>query len=450
MEFKKPESLKRYSDERCSSPYNRKKTKLLSTTISTPETRTNKIDPFDDNFSQFFRSQFIRQISDAETSTIQKAESVTDTSVCEYNFSEIDGFSQYLNGTQFETSITSGQRCTANESIDEKRIEAQTVENENWQFASQFEDENQQVNGDQSTDAHEPIEYKNEFEENAPEKCDSDRECQDDCELNKENDEDADSEYVIQSSQAFFKELSTVHLNISTIVNETINANKICTQDFLDPAQYQVYKSNVTESQYIHLKRPTPTQISNCGIEGSLKDGNDFAADKSVPSKEINTEMFEDQLLAEIVLTTQALAKNTDLLENQLLATTDEIEELDISEKLNECIDPDSSALEIFSDGDDKENDRNFQVGFETPKDTKHQPKNVPNSTIAAIKQTETLHHSPVTAANYCSMGPFFGLPLKVKKLIKKFKNIDDLYGEHPLITFKKKKIISRKFGENF
>lgn len=43
---------------------------------------------------------------------------------------------------------------------------------------------------------------------------------------------------------------------------------------------------------------------------------------------------------------------------------------------------------------------------------------------------------SPVTAANFYVMGPYFGLPLKVKKLIKEYKGIDDLYGTRTIVGF--------------
>ncbi|XP_031628246.1 helicase POLQ-like [Contarinia nasturtii] len=401
MEFKKPKTLKRYSDEGPNSPLNRKKCKLLSTTIATPEPRKKETDPFDDNFSQFFRSQFIRQISDAETSIIQKSKGTHNTSMSDYNFTQIDGLSQFLDETQFERSITSGQRCITDESsvidINEPNNEFETDKNENWQFTSQFEKE--PLDGEEN----EPIEYKEDFVEER--------------DHGDNGDKDPDSiDFMIQSSQAFLKELSVLQTNISSICNDTINASKFDTQDFLNPdqCQFEVFKSHVTESQYMHRKRPNEQSISEIIPR---------ATDKKVflgPSTELNTETIEDQLLAEMVLTTQALAKSTELLEDQLLEGINENDFLDDSEQLNECIDPDSSALNIFSDEDDKENHQNA---------TKHNEsigsKRVSHNTVTTINRSETL---PVTAAKYCSMGPFFGLPLKVKKLIRNFKNIDDLY----------------------
>lgn len=284
MDFKKPQTLKRYSDsDTVGSPCNRKKTKLLSTTIATPETRKKDADPFDDNFSQFFRSQFIRQI-DADTSIVQNAVDSKHSSTSEYNFSQIDGLSQFLNDTQFESSITSGQRCTMNESISKGIGEIEEVEadrNEKLQFTIQDEC------------LEEPI---------TEEKCESGRGNE------KKEGEEVEPDCIIQSSQAFLRELTTLQLNISSIVDETINASKFCTQDFLDPGQYQfdVFKSNVTASQYFQAKRPNEAgkrmglTVNSPKAESAAK----ATYEKSGSPIEMNTEMIDDQLLAEMVFTT--------------------------------------------------------------------------------------------------------------------------------------------------
>lgn len=127
----------------------------------------------------------------------------------------------------------------------------------------------------------------------------------------------------------------------------------------------------------------------------------------------------------------QAVQPSTEQLEDQFLAGIQEDEDLDISEKLNECIDPDSSALNIFSDEEDKENVQNEAKKTKETETAQVVTKTPSHSSISAVKRTETIHHSPVTAANFYSMGPFFGLPMKVKKLIQTYKNIDDLYGKN-------------------
>lgn len=421
MEFKTPHSVKRRSngDDDFSSPRNRKKTKLLSTTIATPEIRQPQPDPFDDNFSQFFHTQFIKQV-DLETSIIENAKNKPTSS--EYNFTQIDGLSQFFNDTQFETSITSGQRSSIVETTLNKEENKNDIEN-----GIGIENEEQQIefipevneNGQQN---------KNEIENHA------------------ENDGEDGFDLAMQSSQTFFEELSKLQMNISSIVDETINASKFHSQDFVDPAgQFEVYKSNVTESQYMCLKRPKES-IENRSL--NMPSTSTGVQQKKMPlahnSTAINTEMEEDQLLAEMVFTTQVLARNTEILVgDQLLAQFDENDELDVSEKLNECIDPDSSALALLLDEEEKENNpQNGNKGVSGnshENTTENQPiehnryqnsENVNHGAVARVRQTETVHHSPVTAAKFCSMGPFFGLPLKVMKLIKKFKNIDDLYGK--------------------
>lgn len=75
------------------------------------------------------------------------------------------------------------------------------------------------------------------------------------------------------------------------------------------------------------------------------------------------------------------------------------------------------------------------------------QPENVLNG-ISRIDWDETLQvppkipisqtsHgkvqlAPVSSATFHEMGPFFGLPMKVKALIHEFKGIEDLYGKFP------------------
>lgn len=411
MEFKKPQPLKRLSDG-FDSPANRKKTKLLSTTIATPEAIQTVDDPFDDNFSQFFRSQFIK-IPELETSMTlgQKALNFDQSATTsDYNFTQFDGLSQL--DSQLEDSIPLGQRCSFIE---------EPEEDEKAEFTLQAVI----VDDEQCEPIENPQTTANEEGGN--------------------DEEEAEAEFTVQSSQLFLKELSALQMNISSIVDETLNANKFCTQDFLDPSndKFEVFKSNVTHSQYLHLKRPnepikdvatTPKNVSE-------------AAQNTHQRNDLNTEMIEDELLAQMVMTTQALANNTELFEDQLLAAYNEDVDLDVSERLNECIDPDSSALALLSDEDDKENIENVDaapkvVNIPDRKENKT-PSNVRHTSFRAIQQYEKPNHSPVTASNYYSMGPFFGLPLQVKKLIKTFKNIDDLYSE----IFKSNSIFENDFN---
>lgn len=431
MEFKTPYSLKRRSDgDQFGSPCNRKKTKLLSTAVATPETRKPNSDPFDDNFSQFFRSQFIQQI-DLDTSIVEKAQKTKGVpKKCEYEFTQIDGLSQFLDDSQFESSITSGQKFSTDDAtVNEEEIEKDT-ENK-----AEIQTENED----------EIVENENEGEiiqnENDPFKFELNEHILHD-ENNGENEDAADFDHDTQCSQMFLKELTTLQMNISSIVDETINANKFSTQDFLDPAdgQFELFKSTVTESQYMHLKRPTESnENKNVKMPSTSTAGTQIMKTPARNTTVSNTEMIEDQLLAQMVFTTQTLARDTEILEDHLLAEFNE--ELDVSEKFNECIDPDSSALALLSDEEEKEKENKPKAGNkmeytntrETAKkiqERRSESANIGHSALQTVKQTETAQHSPVTAANFYSMGPFFGLPAKVKKLIRNFKNIDDLYGK--------------------
>lgn len=398
MEFKKPQSLKRSIDStEFSSPCNRKKTKSLSTTIATPEAVNNprkKADMFeDDQFSQFFRSQFIRQIAEDEAKAqISKSS--------EYNFTQIDGLSQWFSDSDFENSIVSGQKFVDNPETNDEDANLFPGEDADKDAAGQDNLEFTLMNPDEI-----------QFEDDRP---------------TEQGDVNEPDDLAIQSSQVFLKELTTLQLNISSIVDETIKANKFSTQDFIDPGQkkFEVFKSNVTHSQYLHMKRPNEPSSQQTAVKEVLLKRPDRL------SVDLNTESFEDQLLAEMVMTTQTLAKTTELLEDQWLACYDENENVNSSEQLNECIDPDSSALaELFAD-EEKENDQNIDNDI-AKRHEEEPPRNNGNlQFIKELKKPETTH-SPVTAAKFFSIGPFFGLPLKVKKLIQRFKNIDDLYGMH-------------------
>lgn len=408
MEFKKPHPLKRRSDgDEFNSPCNRKKTRSLSTTIATPELHKNEADPFDDNFSQFFRSQFIK-IPELDMSLAQPANG--NASTTEYNLTQCDGdgLSQFSFESLLDCTITAGQRCITN-GLANGNDDVQTECNEdkqNTEFRCDQND-NQQISDDGE---------------------------------NEENEAEAESDRDVQCSQLFLKELSNIQLNISSIVNETINASKFNMEDFLDPNdQYEVFKSTVTHSQYAHRKQPNePISAAIAPAVTATPKNVHIASGSSLNLQtNLNTEMMDDQLLAQMVFTTQMLANNTELLEDQLLAQCDENDLLNVSDDvaLNDCIDPDSSALaHLLSDEDDKENIENVEVITKVANKLEKRgkvPLNGINDLVRNIRQTENgHHHSPVTASNFYSMGPFFGLPTQVKKLIKTFKNIDDLYGK--------------------
>lgn len=367
MEFKRPADRNNLFD----SPANRKKLKTssLSTTIASPEIRKEKNDNFDDNFSQFFQSQFIRQIEADEESFVQRKSGLSnnelvDTSISaaklgNYSFTQCSGLSQIVSQNAFDISIPLGQRQIENETSghDDEH------ENCNQQLLSQclsaFPNEMPAIDNGI---------WEEEFSEGEP---------------------------PVQSSQMFLQEVSALHLNITSLIDETLCVNRSISIDGDNPLhdnddQFDLYRSTVTQSEYMQLKRAESFENSQSEVK------------QPSPNKELNTEAFEDELLAEFA-------------DNEMH---------DQSNRLNECIDPNSSAIASMLDDNDDDffNDTFVTQVHEVGKQTE----------TGIIEQTKSIvpNNKPVTAANFCSMGSFFGLPPKVKTLIKEFKQIEDLYGK--------------------
>lgn len=354
MEFKRP-MCKRYSEPTVNSPKNRKKSKLLSTTIASPSTHKSNINYFDDDFSQMiqsqqFQTQFMRQSTSCviqtenrpfERTPIQienrpSERTVNDLSFSSYNFTQT-GFSQILGSSQFEQSLPLGQRTRSSQ---QQNDDAETI---NTQLLSQLVQR-----PEQNAEYNEP--------------------------------DDENDENIVQSSQMFLNEVSALHLDISSMIDETLHANKIVEiEDQFDTSKFDAYKSNVTFSDYVQMKRPS---------------------DKTNQTHFNNT---DDQILAEFV----------------------DCNEADVSEELNEAIDPDSSALRALLDDID-EDVVNTSVEHVRDDGNKRKSENFQQNEKNPIVNP----FKPVSSSNFGSMGPFFGLPEKVRKLIKEYKQIDDLYGE--------------------
>lgn len=289
--------------------------------------------------SQQFQTQFMRQstsnLVDIEAGPSERI--VTNAKFGAYNFTQT-GFSQLLGSSQFEQSLSSAQRIqpTQAENIHEETVHSQ--------FLSQL---------------LQPPELNAENEE-------------------PENEHD---ENIVQSSQMFLNEVSALHLDISTMIDETLGANKIVEiEEPLDTSKFDAYTSNVTFSEYVQLKRP------------------------SANTNQTHFNNTDDQILAEFV----------------------DANEADVSEELNEAIDPDSSALRALLDDMDDEvvNTSVDQVPADDSSRRKSNSfqQNQMNAVVNPFK--------PVSSSHFGSMGPFFGLPEKVRKLIREYKQIDDLYGK--------------------
>lgn len=335
MEFKRP-LIKRYSECTFESPKNRKKSKLLSTTIASPSasrSTAKAINYFDDNFSQMFTSQqfqtqFTRQTSSSThnlNETLDRA--VDDVKFGGYNFTQT-GFSQIIGSSQFEKSLSSGQRIRSSQTI--------PADSSNAQIVQPFE-------------------------------------------LPADNEEpDPFDEQIVQSSQIFLNEVTALHLNISSMIDETLNANKtLGIDEQFDTSKFEAYKSEITLSDYVQIKRP------------------------SQQANRTNFNHSDDQILAEFV-------------DN----------EANVSEALNDAIDPDSSALQALLN-DIEDDVVNSSITENTESNERRQSENFQQN-----RRTSTINpFKPVSSSNFSCMGPFFDLPEKVRKLIKEYKQIDDLYG---------------------
>lgn len=380
MDFKRPA-------DKCgsfNSPANRKKLKpsLTPSKNSSPEIRsTNPINGlFEDNFSQFFQSQFTQQIMKGLENKKNASTNQLETSICgparlgNYNFTQSVPLSQTHSASQFEESISPGQEYPH----DQTNLKTKPDVNCNQQLLSQC------LNG-------------SEFMEP---------------ELDQPEEETPDQQQIVQSSQMFLNEVTALHLNITSMIDETLLANRLNTSDELDPhpdvAKFDVYTSIKTQSEYMQLKRP------------------ETSANKSIVKEPTIT------------------ATNTEALEDQYLADIDYNALLNDSEKLNECIDPESSALAslLDDDGDDlfnevftgevRSSERSATKNLENQENEQSRSNvlDVPGaSNDYQVKQERFAINKPVTAAKFPKLGPFFDLPMKVKTLIKEFKQIDDLYG---------------------
>lgn len=388
MVFKTPiinkrRSLQRVTNSPTSSPQNSKKFKesLLSTTIASPEVRrpthikpvqisSTQANLFDDNFTQYFQSQFERQISKDEaafqsnnnSSGPEKIENVTKFSLTQ------SGWTQLLSDFDTDFVVPAGQQVKENAVADGDEIDA----NDSLFISQGINAATHQTNnGDQVEEAN-----------------------------NDNND-------IVQSSQVFFNELNALQLNISSMIDETILANKSGVADNIGmDEKFDVFVSKYTQNEYVQLKRPNQ-----------------------------NEERMPLHDIGESSKANVSDALNTQIMEQLFLTSFDEA--ADYSSQHNECIDPDSSALD--SSALDSDGDENVPNDQPISRDVV-EPEILTLQAIQQIMETERVENKevekavvnkPVSSATFYSMGPFFGLPLKVKTLIKEFKQIDDLYGKY-------------------
>lgn len=371
MAFKRP-VLKRISDNQRSfeSPEIKKKTKssLLSATIASPEVRDKAINHFDDNFSQFFHSQHFRTQFTQQNSINKSKQNENTRDEKEIEFGHYNFTQTGLSQILISSQFEKSILCKPHFQSAKDLVTTTTTkpeENLNQQFFTQCLKTPNANNDDEEPEII-------------------------------ENEDD-----LVESSQMFLHGVSALQLDITAMIDETLCANKINEIVELDSSEdkFNVYNNNTICSQYLELKRL------------------DEKYQRHEPS-DMNQGIVRMNTV-EILERVHVFAK---------FAVDDEAdgEEADISDQLNECIDSDSSALcALLDDIDDDDKTSNEiekqQTNPNEAHSSRYQLENQENNVINPYK--------PVSSAKFCKLGPFFGLPEKVKRLIKEYKRIDDLYG---------------------
>lgn len=299
---------------------NTKKPKTVFNENGTNSALTPLDNYFNDNFSQFFHTQFFEEISKAEVVKLTSDDGLNSTQ-CRY--------SQCLEESQFNDSITPGQARFLPPSSQLPNLTVGSL-----QLTQPLR---RTVNNDDADENAVPTEL--------------------------------DGENHVQCSQIFLNEVSALQMNITSMIDETLMANKLDTSGIGDNEdKFSIFRSNSTMSEYVQLQR-LPSALDAVPVTQYIQVENHTLENNNEDDDE------ENDLLAALVMD-ENWAK--------------------IAEKSNVA----NGQLEKKNSGG--------KINVQ-----------------AIVKQ------SPVTAANFYVMGPYFGLPLKVKKLIKEFKGIDDLYGKH-------------------
>lgn len=318
-------STKLNSDDNFAEPLSTKKSKTASI-----ENGTNKpLDSyFNDNFSQYFHTQFFQEISKAEVIKPTANDSLNATNCV---------FSQWQDESRFNESIPPGQtRFRPPSSQLPNHAVSQSV----------IQPQQTAVNNNDADDDVDDIPFA------------------------------SSAENYVQCSQIFLKEVSALHTTITSMIDETLMANKLDVSDIGDSAEkFSVFRSNVTMSEYVQLQR-APSDVDAAPLTQYIQ------------------------------------------VENQAPETTDE---LDDDNDLLAAFVMDENWPKMVANGK-SETDSNATIG-RLERTNSNGKSNSNAQTVAKA--------SPVTAANFYVMGSYFGLPLKVKKLIKEFKGIDDLYGKY-------------------
>lgn len=327
----------------------------------------SSVDYFDDIGSEYFHTQIINKIAEDEKNATGESSKSNLWTGHEQQMNEYHGFTQTLSESQFEDTITPGQRFALTQipvvpngqRTNEYRIHSFTLQQ------NKLNTSNAKFNDDEELD---------------------------------------EAAYELQSSQIFLDDVSKLNTNIDSDVNISINNSISINYSQLNLSKFDgfdVSKNNKTFTEYLQLQRSMNIEnehnVNECDLSQLLNDcyqtqyqqevENAFnECEKTIKDLEEDSVEKDDEMLGNMDLDGQMLEK---------MAKENKLNAKDLAEV--SVIPP---PKEFSSDN------------FKKPIGTAQPPR------------------LPVTTSTFCILGPFFGLPKKVQRLIKEYKGIDELYGK--------------------
>lgn len=334
---------------------------------------------FDDN-TQFFHSQFIRKIDEAVRlapcrQPVVPATSVTAPKQILYQLSHCFGFSQDIE-SQLDETITPAQRYTPPPTQELPDTQQNHAERHEWADSL---DNSVLFQIDDSLVAVEENELNN-------------------AKLLLDDDQDEllgnIEDIQPQSSQRFLNDVKQFVAEIEKIDNDASIMLTGSQWSQIDNANFARYKSNGTMNEYLALQRSMHEE------NAQNVHNDDFDMERLNDAVQLHQRV--ENTFNECERTIRGLARHTDMEESDEFAS-------DIA-------------------GNENFNLSEFKDEFEK---TYAEETNKPDQSLQNVRsiKTPTRPTLPVSTALFSHLGPFFGLPDKVRALIKEYKGIGELYG---------------------
>lgn len=321
---------------------------------------------FDEVDSEFFHTQFIQQITEEEELA------TNDNSTDESKYVELCGFSQTLSESQFEDTISPGQRwcpVVANKTQALNHSSQSFIQHQNQQ---KLNITNLQYNDNEEAE-NEPIDHH-------------------------------------QSSQMFLNDISELNVNIDPDANISVNSSNALNASELNLSKFDgfdLYKSK-TFAEYMELQRDMHIEnqhnLEECDLSQTLDSCYQTQYQRDIESA------FNE---------CERTIRNLD--------DAKEMADEGVDSVLKDINLDDNFTEEIIANNEKK-------IQQETKKTFVIPPPKEFGGDVFKKPVTNMPLQRPVSTSTFCSLGPFFGLPKKVKNLIKEYKGIDELYGnlEYP------------------